>query len=634
MANGVTLTPGYYNPPYNTPMPSAASVLAIATSRLQSVDQYVAGLQNAVLSLVAPQITPDFPTGGVAPTVLTVEPPTFENAVWVAPAMPAAFTGTIELGDLEVEPFDEDPPTLNFGAAPAAPNIDLPDAPTVNLDYTDPTLNVQLPAPPNLLSISVANFGGVNLPTFDAAEPVLSIVEPSIREYTPGSQYTSALLTQLQDTLLERISGGGTGLGQQAETALWERGAEREARSAAQAIEKLEEMEALGFMLPPGAYVDARIKVITETDYAERGHSREVMIESARLELENVKHSLTTATALEGTLMEANNAVEQRIFEATRYATEAGVSIYNAKVQAYAAQVDVYRAKVQVYEARIRGELAKVEVYRAQIDAEQAKAQVNTALVQQYGAQVTAALSAVEIYKARIAGIQAKADIEKTKVEIFGEQVRGYTAQINAYTSQVEGYRAGLQAEQTKMQAYTSRVDAFRAQVEASTQQINGRVAAFRARIDAKTAEYDAYRAAVQGESARIQGLAQTNSAIADAYRSEASAVGTYNETLTKQWQVTLEQSQRTAEIGVSAAKANAELYITARNLAIDAAKTGATVSAQIGAAAINALNYSSSISSSTGYSASTSMSASESSSSSSSVVRSNSTNTNYNYSV
>lgn len=621
-----------YSPRLFTSMPSASSVLAFAYDRVAGVDQYVSGLQSAVLSLVAPTITPEFPTGGSAPAIETPQSPTFDQPVWVAPGIPAPFTDALDLTDLEVEPFDEAAPVLSFGPAPAAPDVLPPEAPAVNLDFEDPTLTVELPAPPNLLSISVTPFGGVTIPEFTDEAPVLDLVAPSIREYTPGAQYTSALLTQLQATLTERLSGGGTGLGQQAETALWDRGREREARSQEDAIAQLEQMEALGYMLPPGSYVDARLRIITETDYAARGHSREVMIESARLELDNVKNALTTATQLEGQLIDYTNSTEQRLFDASRYATEAGVAIYNARVQAYAATVDVYRAKVLVYEARVRAELSKVEVYRAQIAAEQAKAEINTALVAQYSAQVNAALSSVEIYKAQIAGIQAKADVERTKVLVFGEQVRGYTAQINAYTAGVEGYRASLQAETTKQDAYRAKVQAFTAQVEASSRQIEARVAAYRGRIDAKNNEYEAYRSAVQGEASRVQALAQTNGVIADAYRAEVAAVSAYNDVLTKQWQATLEQAQRTAEIGVNAAKANAELYITTRSLAIDAAKTGATVAAQIGAASVNALNYSASMSSSDSYNAGDSSSVS--SSLSNSVSSSVSTSTSYNYSV
>lgn len=625
MANiGVT---GPTNTLTSTLLGNASSIVAYAHGRVHVVDSFIGQLSNAVLSLQAPIITPEFPTGGVLPAIAVPEPPEFEAPVWVAPAMPSAFAEVLNLGDLEVEAFDIDPPEVLFGTAPAPFVGVMPDAPGINIDFEDPDLVVELPAPPALLALSVSSFAGINMPTFDEAAPTLEIVEPSIREYVPGAEYTSALLTALEQSLLERIQNGGTGIGD-AELPIWERGREREARAAADALAKLDQMEALGYAFPPGIYLDARIKIITETDYAERGHSREVMIKSAEMQLENVKHALTTAVQVEGQLLDHTNAVEQRLFESSRYATEAGIAIHNAKVQAFTALVEVYRSKVGVYEALVRAETQKVEAYKAQIGAEEAKARVNQALVDQYRAQIEAALSNVKVFEARIAGIQAKADIEKTKVMIFGEQVKGYATQVNAYTAGVEAFRAGLLTEQTKQQVYQAQVDAFNARVNASVRQIEARISAYKGRIDAKTAEFDGYRAAVQGESSRIQALTQMSGVVADTYKSEVAATSAYNETLLKQWQVVLDQNQRTAEIGISTAKANAELYISSRSLGLEAAKTGAQVAAQIGSAAINAVNFSGSVSSSEGFSQSVGVSNSVSSSTSSSVG----TSTNYNY--
>jgi len=613
----------------STLLNSASGIVSYAQSRVTVVDNFVNQLASSVLSLQAPSITPQFPTGGIAPTIEVPAPPTFTTPVWASPGFPVAFTEILDTADLEISAFDDNPPEITYGTAPTAFTGSTPDAPAINLAFDDPTLTVALPAVPNLLTLTISNFEGMNLPSFNEAAPELVAVAPSIREYVPGAQYTSNLLAALKATLEDRIQNGGTGIGA-AEQQIWERGREREARAAADALLKLDQMESLGYALPPGIYIDARTKIITETDYAERGHSREVMIKSAELQLDNVKHALTTAVQLEGQLIDYTNAVEQRMFDATKYATEAGIQIYNAKVQAFAATVDVYRAKVVVYEAQVRAETQKVEAYKAQISAEEAKARVNQALVEQYRVQIDAALSSIKIYEAQIAGIQAKAEIEKTKVMVFGEQVRGYVAQVNAYTAGVEGFRASLQAEQTKQQVYQSQVEAFTARVNASSRQIEARITAYKGRIDAKAAEYDGYRAAVQGESSRVQALSQTNGVLSDAYKAQVAATSAYNEVLTKQWQVALDQNQRTSEIAVNAAKANAELYITTRSLALDAAKTGAQVSAQIGSAAINAVNFSGSVSSSEGYSASESVSNSISTASSTSTG----TSTNYNYSA
>lgn len=610
---------------------TANGLVAYAQNRMAAVDSFVTSLSGMVLSLQAPTITPQFPTGGAAPAIAIPQAPAFQTPVWAAPGLPQPLLETLDLGDLAVEPFDDNPPEIDYGTAPAPFAGAMPDAPPVDLSFTMPELSVSLPAPPALLSISTHNFSQRDIPAFDASEPVLTAVEPSIREYTPGKEYTSALLSATKAALEERVKGG-TGLSQEVENAIWDRGREREARAAREALDQLDKMEGLGYSFMPGIYLDARLKIITETDNAQRGHSREVMVKSAELALDSVKHALTTAVQLEGQLMDYNNAVEGRIFEAARYATQAQVEIYNAKVQAFSQMVEMYRAKVAVYEARVRAEQQRVDTYRAMIAAEEAKSNMNRALVEQYRITADVALSNIEIFKARIAGIQAKAEIEKAKVEVFGAQVQGYTAQVNAYTAGVEGFRATIQAQAAKQDVYRSRVEGFKARVEAYTRQVDARVTAFRGRIDAKNAEYSGYQAAIAGETARVEAITRTSTAQADAYRAEVQAAGTYNEVLTKQWQATLDQNQQTARIGIEAAKANAELYVTTRSLAIDAAKTGAQVAAQIGAAAINAVNFSGSVSSSEGYTASESQSWSQSISQS--TADSNSTNYNYNTSV
>ncbi len=585
-------------------------------------------LSAAILDLQAPTITPVFPSGNNAPSLAVPDIPTFQAPVWIAPGFPAALTAVLEVDDLEVAPFDDNPPVINYGTAPTPFVGTLPDAPAVNLTFTDPTLTVNLPAPPSLISLDIVKFDGLNLPTFDAEAPVLTAVEPTIREYIPGSQYTSALLSGLKTTLLDRITSGGTGLSQEVENAIWDRGREREARSKQDAIDGLGQMEALGFAFPPGIYLDARIRIETESDYANRGHSREVMVKSAELMLDNVKTALTLSVDLEGKLIDYSNSVETRVFESVKYATQAGVEIYNAKVRAYTALVDTYKAKVQVYSALVAAEVSKVDAYRATIAAEEAKASINQSLVAQYKVQADIALSNIEIYKAEIAGIQAKADIEKTKVEVFGAQVQGFAAQVNAYTAGVEGFRATLQAEATKQEVYKSQVEAFTARIGAYSAQINSRVEAYKGLIAGKTAEYDGYRAAVAGEAARVDAITKTSSVTADAFKSRVEAVGAYNEVLTKQWQVSLDQAQRVSDIGINAARANGELYISARSLALEAAKTSAQVEAQLGAAAINAVNFSGSVSSSEGYQGVESVSHSDSISNSNSVG----TSTNYNY--
>lgn len=606
---------------------NASGISAYADQQTDAANAFLLQLGNVTSTLVPPNINPEFPVGPSAPAISLPTPPIIQTIVWTAPDAPDVFVGELTIDDILPETFDEDPPELVFGTAPTF-NVLPPTEPGIDTSYVMPELEFTLPSAPSLLSLNIVTFDGINLPTIDYTVPELTLEAPTIREYIPGAQYTSSLLTALKTHLESTLTGGGTGIGPDVENAIWDRGREREARSAADAIRALEQMEAMGFAYPPGVYLDARLKIVTELDYVDRGHSREVMIKAAELEQENVRTALTTTTQLEGQLINYSNQVEQRLFESSKYATEAGIAVYNARVQAYLAYVDAYKAKVEIYKAQIQAEGMKVEVYKAQIEAETAKTQINRALVDMYKTQIDAALSNVEIFKARIGAIQAKAEIEKNKIEIFGEQVKAYGTQVQAYTAGIEGFRATIQAEASKQDAFRSQVDAYSARVGAGVKVIEARIAAFRGNLDANISRWEGYKAAYQAEAAKASAYATNNSSLTEGYKAQVAGLSSYYDNLTKQWQVGIDQAQRVSEIGVSAAKANGELYMSVRSLALDAAKVGATVSAQLGAAALNAINWS------TSYSNSNSWGISNSYSNASSQSYSEGISTNYNYSA
>lgn len=593
---------------------------------LQAALRFVAALQESAANLTPPEISVTRIETPPVPVFLNVERPTLEPITFTLPAIPSEFTGQLTVDGLLPEPFDDEPPVLQIGTVPVAVLDPLPQAPGVSTDFELPELTLALPQAPELLSIRVRPFDGIALPAPPGPEdePVLDLVPPGIREYVPGAEYSSALLTALETELHRRITQGGTMLNPAVEGAIWDRGREREAEALRAKLDDLERLERLGYALPSGVWLDARQRAQHEHAAASRGLSREVMIKQAELELEGVRQALELAQRVEAQNMQLANQVEQRAFESARYATEAGVAIYNARVQAFGAYVEVYRAKIQAFEARIRAQLASVEAYRIEIEAERLKVQADQARVEQFKVLTDAALAQVEIYRARIAGVQAKAEIERLKVAIYGEQVRGYAAQVNAYTANVEAFRSAVQAETSKQEAFRSSVQAYSSRVDAGARLVQARIAEYEARARTKENEWRAYQARAAAESERVRALATVNEAVARVFQAEASSVNGFNEVLARQWQAATQLSINAANVSLEQAKANAQLYILQQNMVMDAAKLGATVAAQMGAAALSATSFSTSFSNSravsanVGYSYSTSAGFSDSVSSSS----------------
>lgn len=561
---------------------------------IDSTLKFVQTLQNAAAGLVVPVITPYFPGIATPPKPIDIPFPTLKTVTWDTPTQPTAFNGTLDIARFLPKDFTGIAPQLNFGTAPAPFNGHIPDAPAIDLNFVYPKVDIKLPTAPSLLTLDTIVFGDVVIPDFNPLVPLLLAVAPSVIVYQEGAQYTSALLDTVKKSIQDAMLNGlDTGLPASIENNLWDREREREYRQMADGLADLERMEAMGFAFPPGVYLDARIKAQTEMQNTSAMASREIAFKQADLHLTNITKARDQAVMLESKLIDYINQIAQRTFEATKYATEAKIQIYNAQVQAYTASLEGYKAQAAVYQARIQGILAQVEIIKERVAVERLKVDINTALIQQYEAQIRASLATLEIYKGEIEIIKVQGEIEKLKIDVYGAEIQAFTGTVNAYTAQVEGYKAQVQTQGVIESVYKTQVEAYSAQVDAQIKGADAVIAQYKGQIEAYTAQLDAYKAAIAAMSAQVQATAQYNTAEADVFRAEVQAIASYNDVLTKQWQAIIDEHERIAEVGIKAAEANGQLVISARSLVVEAAKVGAQVHAQLGAAALNATHYS-----------------------------------------
>jgi hypothetical protein len=565
-----------------------------ASQQLVSLaENYIQQLEAQAGQLAAPTINVSFPTVTTPPVPGQTTSPSLQQVTWTVPGQPPPFSGTVDTSGLIIGPFTGVAPTLNFGTAPTPFSGVPPTAPPTNLDFTYPTVAVTLPDPPSLMTLDTMNFPQIVIPPFNATVPTLTALAPGSFNYTPGALYTSQLLTDLQNDLdLAITTGEYTTLNKQVQQALWDAGREREYRQQAAALAELNRMEVLGYAFPPGVFVDARIKIQTETNYTIAGLSRDIMTKQAELQLENIVKAREAATALEGHLIEYANQTAQRTFEAAKYATEAGIALYNAQVQAYTASLEAYKTQALVYDTQIKGLMAQVQVTQARIEYEKTKADINSSLVKQYEIEVQAAEAVLQIYKTQVEIIQTQANVEKIKVDIYGAEIQAFVGQINAYTAEVEGYKASVEAQATIEQAFKTSVDAYTAEVNANVAQINARVAVFQSQVSAYQAQLAGYDSAIKGMIGQAQAASLYNTAAAEVFKAQVAAMQSYNQVLTSQWEAVLNEHAQITQIAVSAAKANGDLYISARGLSLDASKVGAQVCAQLGAAALGAISW------------------------------------------
>lgn len=568
------------------------AMFSTAEQLINLTEQYIGQLQAQSANLFAPVVTVNYPKLSAAPLPVTAPLPALQTVTWTVPTLPGPFTGLVDASDSIPGPFTVGPPQLQFPVPPTPFVGTIPAAPSIDLNFVfPPTLDIVLPQPPALLQLDTVTFNTIEIPDFDLLPPVLSLNAPSVTPYVEGTLFTSSLLQFLEDNLQDALTGS-TGLPPAVEANLWGRASDREFKSQADALADLDRMEAMGFAFPPGVWLDARLKVQTETNYVRAGLSRDVMVKQAELMLDNLVKAREQATNLEGKLIDYANNVAQRAFEATKYATEAGISIYNAEVQAYAASLQGFTAQVEAYKARIFGIQAQIEELKAQIAFEQTKAEINTAIVSQYKTEVEAQEALVDIYKAQLSAVELMANIQKIKVDVFGAQIQAFTGQVNAYTAQIDGYKSLVATQGVIENVYKDQVDAYSAEVNAGVAKVNAQVAVFKAQVDGYTANLEGYKAAIEGMVGQADAASKYNEAAAAVYRAEVEAIGSYNGTLTAQWQAVINEQIAITQVAESQAKANGDLYIAARGLSLDATKVGAQVAAQIGSAAVGAIHW------------------------------------------
>lgn len=612
-------------PPQDNPAGAAAAIseaqalVAAAEQAAQSLATAGGAVVSGATSLSIPAIIQSLlPTLDAPPRPGNISRPTLKDLPWQDYPLPTPFEGDLNIDNLLPAPFTGTAPALTFGTAPTQTTAQKPASPSINLNFVYPDVDVVLPDAPSFLTINVVPFDGIEIPDLDADVPEFNISIPSAIPYVEGAFYTSALLTKVQADLQRALTDGTwTGLSTQAEQGLFDRASEREFRTQKDALDDLDRMETMGFNLPHGVYLNARIKIQTETQNTRAGLSREIMIKQAELQLTNVQDARKVAVNLEQSFITYYNQICERAFQNVKMVNDFAVQIFNAEVAAYTARVDAYKTVAVVYQAKIQGLLAKVDAYKAQIEAERLKVDMNTALVQQYKVQIDAALASIEVFKGKIQIIQTQAEIEKLKVDAYRSQIEAYTAEVNVFSAQVEAYKAGIQAEATKQQAFATQVSAYAAQVDAGAKFASAKVDEFKARIAAKEGELEAFKAQVQALTSQVQAAVAYNSGLIDEYKADIAALTSYNELLTKQWEAVIRTDVAVAEMAIKFAEAQEQLVIAGKQVTVEAAKGAAQVLGQLGAAALNAVHYSNSVSSSLSSSASNNASYSESQSAS-----------------
>jgi len=513
----------------------AESIVNESTTRAYTSIEALDDVQLLIPDTIVPVLDPldfgftfEFTTVPLDPTVFGIVP---DYTLGPAPV----FTGDTSINVPSIPNFT--PSFTNF-SVPPAPVLTLPpdpgNAPAVVPPVfpaapilTDPVLpgfsQIVLPAAPN-----------ITIPTFSGVFPVFDGVAPDVAFNWNEPTFTETILDQTI-AQIETFLAGGTGIKVNIQDLMFNQAVEREDRIAVQAIQEVtDDYAARGFTLPPGLLQKRINAVRSDRDLKKQGISREILIKTMDVEIENLRFAVEQGNIAEGLYVQMFLASVERTFLAQRLSIEFSIQLYQILVDIFRAKQEEVRTRANVYEVEVRAALTQIEIFKAQVDAELAKVQVDLAKVELYKAQIEGLKTFVEKYEAEVRAESAKLEAQRIQVLAFGETVNAYATRVGAEKIRFDGYESRVRGELGKAQilesearAYASEVQGVESNVTAQARAIEGEVGAFTAGVQAYVAESTSFRdranVQLEGIRAGVAGYqADTQRYVADINRQEA----------------------------------------------------------------------------------------------------------------
>ncbi len=556
---------------------------------------------------VSPYIKPEFLsislTNWADPTPLDSKfkpdyPPEMQPIGWTDPADFTVMEPYIPA--IEIPTFTESAPSFSTpsepkpfsGIAPEAPNIEEVQLPS------DPEFD--LPDPPKLPELQLPEDLILSLPKFDVPMPELpDIVPPQIPTFETPEAYESFLLSALRDKLYKNITVGGTGLPSEVERAIFDRETERSVQVRDEAVNAmLATWAARGFKLPAGVVVAATQDILQKWSWQRLDTSRQIAVEQAKLEQENIRTSLQISQQVEGMLIAHFEKLAELTFRAQEAQLNAALSILKSQIEIHNFSLEKHKVALATYAENLKADLAQLEVYKTRIEKARLSAEVRKQYIDEYLGLLHGTELNIEIYKALLDSTRIKFENQRAKLEVFKGNLELFTTQLRAKQLEFELYKAQLEGRQAPIKVYAERVKAYEALVSAKRVAVEAHTAKANAvfqRNESYIRQYEARLRAKQTEAQVKLEANKTALAVSDWYlRDYQLKLDTFFKKLQYELerariiQTTNEQNIRQA---MDVAKWNLEALVKVASVAIEAASKGSQFMAALGSAGMQAFH-------------------------------------------
>lgn len=593
---------------YEEAYSAVQAVDQLVTSRINDATATAASVQSVALATIADLRNINFDlNGGALPAPPNINPrinltlnlpvisPTSFGQIDSQAPDPPALEEIPELDDFDVPEFTPSIASLNIPEAPAwtAPDA-APERPTIDDIVIPDAPNLAMPALPLLVDIVIPDFEGITLPIFDATAPEFEgTALPGILQWQEPT-YAPEILDEVMEKI-RLLWAGGSGIPAAVEQAMVERALSREDMIANREIDSVaDEFSLRGFTMPTGMQAARVDQLRQDLAVKKLSMNRELTIEFAKMQIENIRFGVTQAIAAENVLVNIFLNMAERMFQAARFQIESQIAIYNAQVSLFNARMNGYQIRAQVFNTLVQAELAKIEVFKAEIEAELARGQINEQKVRTYTAQIQALLTQVEIFKAQMQGASVEADVNRTRIEAYRADVQAYAERINADKVRFDAYESRIKGEVAKAGIIDSEARAYAALVAGKSTAADIQVKRADVYIQRNRLTLESYVAGLDAEKTRIQSQMGVIQAGAQAYIADTQRFSAQAQAETAKAQITVSAKEAELRTNVAFYQAKVQAYLGAMEqmireaaLVVDSLKAAGQISSTLAAGAM-----------------------------------------------
>lgn len=308
------------------------------------------------------------------------------------------------------------------------------------------------------------------------------------------------------------------------------------------------------------------------------------------------------ARQLEVILREFHNAQQNRSLEAAKAIANHSIQIVNAYIARYNARLEKYKTDATVYAERLKALLVEVEIFKAEVEGAKVTAEVQKLQVDVYTAQIEAINTIAKLYATQLEGSKILADLERLKIDVFKSEVEVYVAKLQGRKLEIDIYATDVEADKVKMQTYAEELRAYVTEVEARKTNMEVLIANLEAKTKTNLAKIEEYKAELQAYGIEVDVVAKQIEADTRIYEAEVEGYKAETQTMSSYYGVkiaeinnTIQQARFNLELETAKVESISRSYIALKELELKGTEGVMTVTAQLAASALSAVNASAS---------------------------------------